>query len=260
MIKMQWSSSFCYLNHACINVQVFSSKRKNLAFESTKQIMSIQIQRKQKVSHLFYPAQFQQISLLHQRQKYDKLSDLYSIILATEHLERMWIKQSIEDDKYYEECQKLLIKFKSLLPVIQPYYSNPIDFFNDYCPELTSAKYRLIDEGDVPYPQPILKPYPNIISQSVIAETVQYFITIIDALELKMCEIDQIYPSLKILTDSLNSIKTIKNNHGCKLKVNQWMLKLQKMKASDKLNDEQMKQIKFDIANAYDQFHAFLKQ
>ena len=86
------------------------------------------------MDNISYPPQFEAINLSQERQKYDKLSDLYSIILMVEHLEKMWIKQGIDDDKYYEKCKNLIIKFKSLLPVIQPYYSNPIEFFNDYCP------------------------------------------------------------------------------------------------------------------------------
>eukprot|EP01084_Bolivina_argentea_P055481 101701_1 len=222
--------------------------------------MSVHCEQKHQESQYFYPPQHEPIRLVHgaqHRQKYDKLSDLYSIILSTEHLERMWIKNCIDDEQYTEKCKKLIIKYKTLVPVIQPYYANTFDFFNEYCEELTSAKYRLMDEGDVPNLQPNPVPIAN---QAVIAETVQYFITIIDALELKICAVDELYPELKRLSDSLAAITSMKHDHPSKTKANEWLYKLQDMKAMDQLTDDEMTQIKFDIANAYDQFHAFLKQ
>ena len=52
----------------------------------------------------------------------------------------------------------------------------------------------------------------------------------------------------------------MKATNECKIKINEWLKKLQTMKASDKLNTEEIKQIKFDISNCYEQFHSFLKQ
>jgi len=204
----------------------------------------------------FYPPQYEQITLSHQRQQNDKLSDLYALILTTEHLERMWIKQTIDDEQYNEKCKTLIIKYKSLLPVIQPYYPNVADFFNEYCPELSSAKYRLMDQGQIP----LSNDDNTVIDQVVIAETTQYFITMIDALELQLCETSELYPELKRLCDSLDRIQTMQQTHSCKSTMNAWLQRLQQMKATDKLNADQVKQIKFDLVNAYDDFHSFLKQ
>lgn len=47
-----------------------------------------------------------------ERKAYDNMSDLYTIIIATEHLERAYAQDAITHEEYTTECNKLLSQFK----------------------------------------------------------------------------------------------------------------------------------------------------
>ena len=47
-----------------------------------------------------------------ERTAYDNMSDLYTIIIATEHLERAYAQDAITHEEYTTECNKLLSQFK----------------------------------------------------------------------------------------------------------------------------------------------------
>jgi ESCRT-I complex subunit VPS28 len=47
-----------------------------------------------------------------ERQHYDDLANLFSIITATEHLERAYARDSITQTEYTTECNKLISQFR----------------------------------------------------------------------------------------------------------------------------------------------------
>jgi ESCRT-I complex subunit VPS28 len=47
-----------------------------------------------------------------ERQHYDDLANLFSIITATEHLERAYALDSITQEEYTRECNKLISQFR----------------------------------------------------------------------------------------------------------------------------------------------------
>jgi ESCRT-I complex subunit VPS28 len=48
-----------------------------------------------------------------ERAHFDNLSDLYSLVVAMEHLEKAYIRESIEPDEYTKMCSQLLAQFKT---------------------------------------------------------------------------------------------------------------------------------------------------
>jgi len=47
-----------------------------------------------------------------ERDAYDNLADLYSVVLATEHLERAYARDAITREEYTAECNKLISQFR----------------------------------------------------------------------------------------------------------------------------------------------------
>lgn len=47
-----------------------------------------------------------------EREAYDEQANLYSIVLATEHLERAYARDAISQKEYVEQCKKLISQFR----------------------------------------------------------------------------------------------------------------------------------------------------
>eukprot|EP01084_Bolivina_argentea_P081284 147197_1 len=91
--------------------------------------------------------ELEKVDLSKERQKYDKLADLYSILVTVEHLEIVWARGCCDDENYTEQCQKLITRYKSVLPTIDRYYPNITDFFKEYAPDCHAARNRLVNIG-----------------------------------------------------------------------------------------------------------------
>jgi ESCRT-I complex subunit VPS28 len=87
----------------------------------------------------------------------------------------------------------------------------------------------------------------------VIAETVQFFITLMDALKLNVTAVDEVHPQLSDLLQTLNKIDQKQVLTG-RTKIKDWLIKLNQMKASDELESEQVRQLLFDLESAYAEF------
>lgn len=114
--------------------------------------------------------------------------------------------------------------------------------------DCSQGYHRLVVAGipDVPAPVGTVK---------VVAEVVQYFITLMDSLKLGMVAVDEIQPLLGDLMSALNQVNTLPPDFDAKQKVQNWLTILNKMKASDELDKEQIRQMMFDLEGSYNAFH-----
>jgi ESCRT-I complex subunit VPS28 len=108
--------------------------------------------------------------------------------------------------------------------------------------------HRLVVVGIPDVPAPIG-------TAKIVAEVVQYFITLMDSLKLGMVAVDEIQPLLGDLISSLNQVNTLPPEFEAKQKVQHWLTTLNKMKASDELDKEQIRQMMFDLESSYNAFH-----
>ncbi|CAG8566591.1 2342_t:CDS:2 [Acaulospora colombiana] len=93
-------------------------------------------------------------------------------------------------------------------------------------------------------------------SAKYVAETVSHFITLMDALKLNMKAVDEIHPMLSDLMQSLNKVNTLPAESEAKIR--NWLITLNAMKASDEINEEQVRQLIFDLDNAHNAFYRSL--
>lgn len=194
------------------------------------------------------------------RELYDSCADLYSIVIATEQLERAYIRDAISPNEYTPACLKLIAQFKTAINN----YLGDVDSFLDTeyklkqsCP---AAIKRLMEIG---VPATIEHATTNTTSSSsakYVAEAVQIFITLMDSLKLNMTAVDQIHPLLSDLIQSINNVSQLPSDYAGKLKIRDWLITLNKMKASETIDEEQTRQLLFDLESAHTEFHRGLSK
>ena len=100
----------------------------------------------------------------------------------------------------------------------------------------------------------------EIIESVIVAETVQGFITAMDALKLQQRAVDEIQPLLSELMNSLTKVPGLTPvTFESSKKISNWLIKLNQWRASEELGDEDVRQLIYDLESAYNEFHRYLK-
>lgn len=86
-----------------------------------------------------------------ERKTYENLADLYTIITATEHLERAYAQDAITQSEYTSECNKLISQFKIAEKAALGSGMTTETFMNIYQMDCPRAADRLLRMG-VPEP------------------------------------------------------------------------------------------------------------
>lgn len=87
-----------------------------------------------------------------------------------------------------------------------------------------------------------------------VAECVQHFITAMDSLKLNMVAVDQVHPLLSDLLAALSRLPQLPPDFEGKVKARDWITRLNKMGAADELNEQQSRQLLFDLESSYNAF------
>lgn len=227
------------------------------------------------------------------------MGDLYTIIIATEHLERAYANDAITQKEYLVECNKLLAQFKIaekavLLasssgggeggasnsssswggggggPTIAKTTEELMRLYQMDCPRAT---HRLLHMG---VPEPTKDAGTNSSSHQhavTVAETVQHFITTMDAVKLDLRAVDELQPLLSDLMAALNQLPDIitptatndgSSNNSSGLsgpvdKVRKWLVKLNNMRAIDVITEDDARQLSHDLDSSYSEFSRYLR-
>lgn len=194
-----------------------------------------------------------------ERKRAEELADLYAIIKTTESLEAAFSRDAINSSEYTSACTKLIAQFKTTESVLLS--SGAIEsaekFFREFldCPR---ARNRLLVVG---VPATVVHATHDDRAEAVIvAETVQGFITAMDSLKLNQRAVDEVQPLISELMNSLTRVKGITSETfaGSK-KLADWLSKLNQLRAVEEIDDDEARQLVFDLEAAYNDFHRFLK-
>jgi len=197
-----------------------------------------------------------------QRRVWDDLATIYSIIVSLEFVEKAYVRDTITQAQYTQKCSNLLTQYKAILKdaEVQERFGDLETFQKEYNVQFTSATYRL--KVGVPATVEHAGSHHHITNPSEasseqvnarhIAETVEKFITFMDALKLSYKSKDQLHPLLSELMTSLNT--SMPKDFDGRAKIVQWLITLNQMRAADELSDDQSRQMLFDIETAYNQF------
>jgi len=105
-----------------------------------------------------------------ERQHYDEMANLYSIILATEHLERAYARDAVDPKTYTEQCKKLISQFGVAEHSIRDQMSTET-FMSLYQMDCPRAVERLLVQG---VRQPIKGGDKGTSHAATVAETVGF--------------------------------------------------------------------------------------
>ncbi|CAK0784930.1 hypothetical protein CVIRNUC_008135 [Coccomyxa viridis] len=193
-----------------------------------------------------------------EQEKYENLADLFAIVKTTEKLERAYVRDAISAKDYEPLCEKLIAQFRTLWETLRDMVPDVEKFMADYNMQCPMAAKRLIYSG---MPATVEHGKPSSMQSNsavAVAETVQHFITAMDSLKLNMVAVDQLYPVLNDLMQSMNKIAPLPGDFSGKVKMKNWISKLHKMPASRELDETDSRQLLFDLESSYNDFMAFL--
>ncbi|OQR90749.1 vacuolar protein sorting-associated protein 28 [Achlya hypogyna] len=193
-----------------------------------------------------------------ERRMYEDLSDLYAIIKTTEHLETAYVRDAISPDEYTEACTKLISQYKTTETALRNagHLVSIDSFLTHYRLDCPRAIERLVRLG---VPATVVHNTTSSSSDTVnVAQTVQHCITLSDYLKLNVRAVDEIQPLLSECMASLTKVHGLPPTFEGRLKLEQWLRVLNAMRASDELDDDQIRQMSFDLERAYTGFMAFL--
>ncbi|KAG6975506.1 hypothetical protein JG688_00002311 [Phytophthora aleatoria] len=199
------------------------------------------------------------------RRKYEDLSDLFAIFKTTEHLEAAYVRDAItpeevESFRYTEACTKLISQYKTAETALRlgGFIDSVENFIAEYRLDCPRALERLVRIG---VPATVVHNTTNRKTDSVnVAQTVQNFITLMDVLKLNIRAVDEIQPLLSEMMSSLTMVSGLPPDFAGRDKIEGWLRTMNAMRASDELDEEQARQLSFDLERAYSSFMAFLNK
>ncbi|KAI8877201.1 ESCRT-1 complex, Vps28 subunit [Backusella circina FSU 941] len=194
-----------------------------------------------------------------ERDKYDNMADLYSIIISMEHLEKAFIRDSITAEEYTPQCANLIAKYKTTLRFLTDSITDLETFMTEYKLSCPAAVNRFKIGVPATYEHAVGDSKNDVgKSAKYIADTVSHFITLMDALRLSRYAVDELHPILADLIQSLNNVPTLPADFEGKQKVRQWLITLHAMKASDEITEEQARQMLFEMEQSHNEFYRLL--
>ncbi|EDO15356.1 hypothetical protein Kpol_457p7 [Vanderwaltozyma polyspora DSM 70294] len=214
---------------------------------------------------------FENTVSLKEKEAIETLSDIYSIIIAIDQVEKAYLKDSVSNEEYTSTVNKLLIQYRTYLSNdnedLQRLFGDLNAFKERYNIVAPNAITRLERGIPVTVEHAIESNSPNAESGGSsniannakgkhIAEATGNFITIMDALKLNYKAKDQLHPLMAELLLSVNRVtQSDFENRG---KLIEWIVKINKMKVDAVLTDTEARELLFDLDLAYKSFYALL--
>lgn len=196
-----------------------------------------------------------------ERDLYDSLAEIYSIVITLEAIEKAYLKDSISEAIYTETCSRLLKQYKSNLAdeTVSNAFGDLESFKREWHIECPRATERI----RIGLPATIEQPSHNIASQSgggavatLVVAASENFITLLDAIKIGMVSKDQLHP---LLVDTIQAVnKVTGTDFENKDKIVRWLITLNQMRAAEELSEDQQRDFQFDMESAYYGFKATL--
>ncbi|TKR94044.1 hypothetical protein L596_008389 [Steinernema carpocapsae] len=179
----------------------------------------------------------------------ENLSELYAVINSLECLEKLFSKDFIPEKDYSRECKKLLGQFKVVLNTVRGTDVN--EFVRKYRINCPAALERIKEDRPITVRD-------DLGTHSTVGNAVGLLITILDQLRLNIRTMADLQPNVKELYDTLNLLSSLRDEHDVKGKVKTWLETLNKMGATEDIDDSQTRKMIFDLESAYNNFNRYL--
>eukprot|EP00347_Sterkiella_histriomuscorum_P010777 403374957 len=178
---------------------------------------------------------------------------MYSIIKTIDYLEYAYITGKIKGPEYDSECKQLLHQFNLSQQAIQGFKG--IDaFFQEY--ELMNCHDALsrIKAGKSGYNG---EDADSNVRQRIFDITTK-IISALDVVAMGITSVDQLTPYIRDIQMSLNNYPNLPQNFAGTGVIKKWIDILALKAATDELQENEIRQLKFDIDNVYNEFKVVL--
>ncbi|CCD25110.1 ESCRT-I subunit protein VPS28 NDAI_0E02930 [Naumovozyma dairenensis CBS 421] len=211
-----------------------------------------------------------------QRETIESLSEIYSIIITLDHVEKAYLRDSITSSQYTNTVNKLLAQYKTYLS--NEDVSKAFQSLNDFKTRFNIVASNAITRLERGIPVTVEHAIEEDVEEDEssetqggqntnrkkgkftgknVAEATGNFITVMDALKLNYRAKDQLHPLLAELLLSINRVTNVDFEHRKKLI--EWIVKINKMDVNQDLSDNQARELLFDLDLAYKSFYALLE-
>ena len=187
-----------------------------------------------------------------EQHKFEEEASIYAIIRTVAQLEKAWINEKVDDNDYQVWCKKLIAQYTSLTKNAE--FAGLDVFMNKYGLSVTCrlAKERL-ELGKSGLEGAGTQQIHKAGAQKII-EATQNFITAKDALALGYKAVDQIQPLVQEIVASLSETAGLGQGFEGANRIRAWLGTFANMRAHEELSEEQLRQLNFDLDNAFNEF------
>lgn len=217
-------------------------------------------------AHISLDEEVKFTSTASERDLLDSLAEVYSIIRTLDGLEKAYQKDALPEHSYTEMCSKLIKQYQAILSDknVEREFSDLDSFMREWdcrCPRaaetlragLPNTQVSAISAagGNFSHGTPVGGNNP---SGAVILAATENFITFLDALKLNYVSKATLHPLLSDVIQSVNKVTERDFEH--RGKIIQWLIKLNQMRTTEELSEEQAGDLAFDMEQAYNGFKA----
>eukprot|EP01041_Mallomonas_annulata_P005085 gene5085-10177_t len=182
------------------------------------------------------------------KQRYEELADLFSVIKATEVLEVLYGRGELPHADYQRECIALIRQYQMIEKALisRNWITSTESFMNEYGIQCPRAYVRLVREGTA-----VDKEEKG--AKVLVLDTVQSFIGAKDALDLNERAVDRVQP---YISDIMNNLRRM-TSFGLPadfigiIKISEWLQKINLMKAHEDLSEDDARQLLHDLDTSY---------
>jgi len=187
-------------------------------------------------------------------------AELYSIMVATEHLESAFVRGAVDNENYERCVQQLLAQFKTLQNGVRSKVPDIRAWVQEIGLHVPLAEERLLGAGVA-----ATTLYGSGTATAGGGESLSVFkasegfITLIDALKLGMTAVDDLLPLVRDLQASIVSVPNMPPLPGLE-RIAGWLVTLNGMRAADQLDEDQGRQMSLDVEQAYNAMKTWLQE
>lgn len=190
-------------------------------------------------------------------QLYERRADLYAILISIDHLESAYLRDYISSTEYAVQCNRFLSQYKTWMDAHGDTIQHNLDLFLHTSGLNCPAAVNRIKSG-VPATTIHGGGDINVSSTLSAVDIVEKYVSTLDVVRLNTNAIDELFPYLDGLLEDLLKYPNLPPDAECKEKIIHWVRLCKAMKATDSLDDEQTRQLAFDLEYSYNSFRKFV--
>ncbi len=192
-----------------------------------------------------------------EREKLEAMATLFGIIKATDRLEALWANGLVPAEEYTPLCRDLIGQFD--LAERQLRASGAIRTVHEFCSEyrVRCVRGMMRLEAKVPATaETVHGSHSDTQTYSLLMDVGVAFVTALDAIEMNQRTREELWTPIQDISSLLLRIPSLSDDFESTSKMRSWLQTLRDMGVTDELDEDQVRQLKFDLQSSYDALKA----